>query len=162
MQHPTDHRGFMELALAEAALAPEHGDVPVGAVVVDPGGEVVASNHNRREERQDPTAHAEVLVLSEAARKAGSWRLLGYTLYVTLEPCSMCAGAAVSGRIKRIVYGAADPKAGAVWSPLQHSRRSASQPPVRDRGGGGRRPQRGASQVVLQFQERRQRLNPPL
>lgn len=116
MQHPTDHRGFMELALAEASLAPEHGDVPVGAVVVDPGGEVVASDHNRREERQDPTAHAEVLVLSEAARRAGSWRLLGYTLYVTLEPCSMCAGAAVSGRIKRIVYGAADPKAGAVWS----------------------------------------------
>lgn len=106
----------MELALCEAVLAPEHGDVPVGAVVVDPGGKVVASDHNRREERQDPTAHAEVLVLAEAARKAGSWRLLGHTLYVTLEPCTMCAGAAVSGRIERIVYGAADPKAGAVWS----------------------------------------------
>ena len=116
MQDAKDHTGYMELALAEAALAPEHGDVPVGAVVVDPRGKVVASDHNRREERQDPTAHAEVLVLSQAARKAGSWRLLGYTLYVTLEPCSMCAGAAVSGRIERIVYGAADPKAGAVWS----------------------------------------------
>lgn len=116
MQDATEHASFMDLALAEAALAPEHGDVPVGAVVVDPHGKVVASDHNRREERQDPTAHAEVLVLSEAARRAGSWRLLGYTLYVTLEPCSMCAGAAVSGRIKRIVYGAADPKAGAAWS----------------------------------------------
>jgi tRNA(adenine34) deaminase len=116
MSEETNHSRFMELALREAALAPQHGDVPVGALVVDSHGQVVASDHNRREERQDPTAHAEVLVLSEAACKAGSWRLLGYTLYVTLEPCSMCAGAAVSGRIERIVYGAADPKAGAVWS----------------------------------------------
>ena len=116
MPDPTDYFRFMELALAEAALAPEHGDVPVGAVIVDANGEVVASDHNRREERQDPTAHAEVLVLSEAARRLGSWRLLGHTLYVTLEPCSMCAGAAVSGRIKRVVYGAADPKAGAALS----------------------------------------------
>ncbi len=116
MPDSTDHMRFMEVALAEAALAPEHGDVPVGAVIVDADGEVVASDHNRREERQDPTAHAEVLVLSEAARRLGSWRLLGHTLYVTLEPCSMCAGAAVSGRIRRIVYGAADPKAGAALS----------------------------------------------
>lgn len=111
-----DHRRFMGLALSEAARAPAHGDVPVGAVVIDADGRVVASDHNRREERQDPTAHAEVLVLSEAARHLGSWRLLGHTLYVTLEPCSMCAGAAVSGRIERIVYGAADPKAGAALS----------------------------------------------
>ena len=110
------HQRFMELALAEAVRAPVHGDVPVGAVMVDAEGRVVASDHNRREERQDPTAHAEVLVLSAAARRLGSWRLLGYTLYVTLEPCSMCAGAAVSGRLARIVYGAADPKAGAAWS----------------------------------------------
>ena len=111
-----DHHRYMELALAEAAKAPVHGDVPVGAIVVDSGGRVVAADHNRREERGDPTAHAEVLVLAEAARRVGSWRLLGHTLYVTLEPCSMCAGAAVSGRIDRIVYGAADPKAGAVLS----------------------------------------------
>ena len=111
-----DHGRFMELALRQAALAPLHGDVPVGAVIVDPGGAVVAADHNRREERQDPTAHAEVLVLSQAARQAGSWRLLGHTLYVTLEPCSMCAGAAISGRLERIVYGAADPKAGAALS----------------------------------------------
>ena len=116
MAKSADHLRFMELALAEAAKAPAHGDVPVGAVVVDSTGRVVASDHNRREERGDPTAHAEVLVLAEAARRAGSWRLLGHTLYVTLEPCSMCAGAAVSGRIDRIVYGAADPKAGAVLS----------------------------------------------
>ena len=116
MPDRSDHRRFMELALFEAARAPAHGDVPVGAVVVDAEGRVVASDHNRREERQDPTAHAEVLVLSQAARRLGSWRLLGHTLYVTLEPCSMCAGAAVSGRIERIVYGAADPKAGAVLS----------------------------------------------
>ena len=116
MSYQPDHRRFMELALLEASRAPAHGDVPVGAVVVDSDGRVVASDHNRREERQDPTAHAEVLVLSEAARHVGSWRLLGHTLYVTLEPCSMCAGAAVSGRIERIVYGAADPKAGAVLS----------------------------------------------
>ncbi len=82
----------MELALREAAKAPAHGDVPVGAVIVDSTGSLVAADHNRREERGDPTAHAEVLVLAEAARQAGSWRLLGHTLYVTLEPCSMCAG----------------------------------------------------------------------
>ena len=116
MADPPDHVPFMDLALRQAALAPLHGDVPVGAVIVGPAGRVVAADHNRREERQDPTAHAEVLVLSEAARRAGSWRLLGHTLYVTLEPCSMCAGAAISGRLERIVYGAADPKAGAVLS----------------------------------------------
>ena len=116
MPHPSEHHRYMDLALREAARAPLHGDVPVGAVIVRSDGKVVASDHNRREERQDPTAHAEVLVLSEAARKAGSWRLLGHTLYVTLEPCSMCAGAAISGRIARIVYGAADPKAGAALS----------------------------------------------
>ena len=110
------HRRYMDMALRQAALAPLHGDVPVGAVIVGPDGTVVARDHNRREERQDPTAHAEVLVLSEAARHAGSWRLPGHTLYVTLEPCSMCAGAAVSGRLERIVYAASDPKAGAALS----------------------------------------------
>ena len=106
----------MEAALAEAARAPAHGDVPVGAVLVDPDGQLAAADHNRREELRDPTAHAEMLVLSAAARRAGTWRLDGHTLVVTLEPCAMCAGAAVAARLERIVYGAADLKAGAAWS----------------------------------------------
>ncbi len=116
MPNTPNHRRYMEMALHQAALAPVHGDVPVGAVIVGADGQVVASDHNRREERQDPTAHAEVLVISQAARQTGSWRLLGHTLYATLEPCSMCAGAAVSARLERIVYGAFDPKAGAALS----------------------------------------------
>lgn len=111
-----DAIALMEMALAEARRATEHGDVPVGAVLVDPQGTVVATNHNRREELNDPTAHAEMLVMSEAARRHGSWRLEGHTLVVTLEPCAMCAGAAVNARLERILYGAADPKAGACWS----------------------------------------------
>lgn len=111
-----DFEHLMGLALGEAAKAPGHGDVPVGAVLVDASGQVVAADHNRREELSDPTAHAEMLVLSRAARLAGSWRLDDHTLVVTLEPCAMCAGAAVAARIDRIVYGAADPKAGACWS----------------------------------------------
>ena len=106
----------MAAALNEAAKAPRHGDVPVGAVLVDGAGRLAAADHNRREETQDPTAHAEILVLSEAARRAGSWRLDGHTLVITLEPCAMCAGAAVQARLDRIVYGAADLKAGAAWS----------------------------------------------
>ena len=106
----------MAAALNEAVKAPRHGDVPVGAVLVDGDGRWVAADHNRREETQDPTAHAEILVLSQAARKAGTWRLDGHTLVVTLEPCAMCAGAAVQARLERIVYGAADLKAGAAWS----------------------------------------------
>jgi tRNA(adenine34) deaminase len=106
----------MDAALAEARAATEHDDVPVGAVLVDPDGSVVASDHNRREETKDPTAHAEMRVLSTAAREAGNWRMNGHTLVVTLEPCAMCAGAAVLARLERIVYGAADPKAGAAWS----------------------------------------------
>lgn len=92
------------------------GDVPVGAVLVDRSGEVVAADRNRREELRDPTAHAEMLVLSARAREVGDWRLTGHTLVVTLEPCPMCAGAAVAARLDRIVYGAADLKAGAAWS----------------------------------------------
>ncbi len=107
---------FMRAALDEARLAPVHGDVPVGAVVVDPDGRIVARDHNRREERADPTAHAEILVIASAARAQGNWRLTDHTLYVTLEPCVMCAGAAVWARIGRIVYGAADLKAGGAWS----------------------------------------------
>jgi tRNA(adenine34) deaminase len=106
----------MRRALGLAREAAAGGDVPVGAVLLDATGEVVAEDRNRKEELTDPTAHAEMLVLSSAARSAGSWRLDGHTLVVTLEPCPMCAMAAVWARIERIVYGAADPKAGAAWS----------------------------------------------
>lgn len=106
----------MFLALEEARRAIDHDDVPVGAVLLDPSGAVVARDHNRREQRQDPTAHAEMLVLSAAAQAAETWRLADHSLVVTLEPCSMCAGAAVLARLGTIVYGCADPKAGAAWS----------------------------------------------
>jgi tRNA(adenine34) deaminase len=107
---------WMRLALEQARLATSHGDVPIGAVLVDANGEMVGADHNRREELGDPTAHAELLVMSAAGRARQDWRLESHTLYVTLEPCPMCAGAAVAARLGRIVYGAADPKAGAVWS----------------------------------------------
>lgn len=107
----------MGLALEEAARAPSHDDVPVGAVVLR-DGEVIAARHNERERAGDPTAHAEVLALRDAARTVGTWRLTGTTLVVTLEPCPMCAGALVSARVDRLVFGAADPKAGACGSLL--------------------------------------------
>lgn len=107
---------YMRIALNEAKLAVTHGDVPVGAVVVNADGEIVARDHNRREELSDPTAHAELLAIRAAARSLGDWRLGGHTLYVTLEPCVMCAGAAVWSRLDRIVYAAADLKAGGTWS----------------------------------------------
>jgi tRNA(adenine34) deaminase len=106
----------MRAALAEGRLALEHGDVPVGAVVLSAAGDVIGRGHNEREVRGDPTAHAEVLALREAAVVVGSWRLSGCSLVVTLEPCTMCAGAAVLARVDRVVYGAVDPKAGAVGS----------------------------------------------
>lgn len=105
----------MRDALGEARMALAHGDVPVGAVVVH-NGEIIASRHNERERAGDPTAHAEVLALRDAAARLGRWRLDDCTLYVTLEPCVMCAGALVNARIGRVVYGATDPKAGAVAS----------------------------------------------
>jgi tRNA(adenine34) deaminase len=108
---------FMRLALREAQLATEHEDVPIGAVVAH-GGEVIAAAHNERELRQDPTAHAEIIALREASRAVGSWRVLHAVLYVTLEPCAMCAGAIVLSRIPRVVFGASDPKAGACGSVL--------------------------------------------
>jgi tRNA(adenine34) deaminase len=106
---------FMRLALDEARRAMSHGDVPVGAVLVL-DGEVVASAGNEKELRRDPTAHAEMLCLRMGAERVGDWRLLGSTLYVTLEPCPMCAGALVSARVEGLVYGAADPIAGAALS----------------------------------------------
>jgi tRNA(adenine34) deaminase len=108
---------FMRLALREAEQAPAHEDVPIGAIVVH-DGELLAAARNERELRQDPTAHAEVLALREAARANGHWRLLDAVLYVTLEPCAMCAGALVLARVARVVFGASDPKAGACGSVL--------------------------------------------
>jgi tRNA(adenine34) deaminase len=106
---------FMHRALDEAKQALDHDDVPIGCVVVV-GDEVVASARNERELRGDPTAHAEILALRAAAESRGSWRLADATLYVTLEPCPMCAGAMVLARVKRLVYGPQDPKAGAAYS----------------------------------------------
>ena len=106
----------MRLALDEARAAVAHDDVPVGAVVLGPDGDVLAVGHNEREKHGDPTAHAELLALRRAAERLGTWRLEGCTLVVTLEPCTMCAGATVLARLERVVYGAVDPKAGAVGS----------------------------------------------
>jgi len=106
----------MRLALDQARMASMHGDVPVGAVIIDQAGSVLAAAGNEREIRRDPTAHAEILVLREASRRLRSWRLTGLTLVVTLEPCTMCAGALVLARIERLVFGAFDEKAGAVSS----------------------------------------------
>jgi tRNA(adenine34) deaminase len=106
---------FMRLALREAERAIEHDDVPVGAIVTYEG-EVIAASHNERELRGDPTAHAEVLALREASEKIGNWRLLETVLYITLEPCAMCAGAIVLARVPRVVYATTDPKAGAAGS----------------------------------------------
>ena len=110
----TDEDTMVE-ALAEARLAIEHGDIPVGAVVIV-NGEIVARRHNERELSNDPTAHAEVLALRDAAAAVGQWRLDDATLVVTLEPCPMCAGAAWAARVDRVVFGAYDPKAGATGS----------------------------------------------
>ncbi|MEU5880905.1 tRNA adenosine(34) deaminase TadA [Spirillospora sp. NPDC047279] len=106
----------MRLALAEARLAYEADEIPVGAVVLGPSGEVIGTGHNDRERSADPTGHAEIIALRAAAASLGGWRLSGCTLVVTLEPCTMCAGASVQARVDRVVYGAIDPKAGAVGS----------------------------------------------
>jgi tRNA(adenine34) deaminase len=106
----------MRAALAEAAAAAAEGEVPVGAVILSPAGEVVARGHNRGQAEADPTAHAEIVAIRAAARAAGDWRLDGHTMVVTLEPCTMCAGAIAAARLARLVYGADDPRAGAVGS----------------------------------------------
>ena len=106
----------MRVALAEARAALDSGDVPVGAVILDPSGTVIARGRNRREADGDPTAHAEIVAIRAAARSVGEWRLDGLTLVVTLEPCTMCAGAITAARLGRVVFGAADPRAGAVGS----------------------------------------------
>jgi tRNA(adenine34) deaminase len=107
------HAAWMGLAIEQAEAAQAHDDVPVGAVIVHQG-HVIAARHNERELTGDPVAHAEVLALQDAASEIGSWRLHDCTMYVTLEPCTMCAGAMVNARLERVVYGASDPKAGAV------------------------------------------------
>ena len=106
----------MRAALEEAGAALETGDVPVGAVILDGSGTVIARGRNRREADRDPTAHAEIVAIRAAARSVGDWRLDGMTLVVTLEPCTMCAGAITAARLSRVVFGAADPRAGAVGS----------------------------------------------
>jgi len=114
----------MRAALAEAEAAAEKGEIPIGAVIVR-DGELIAGGHNLRETERDPTAHAEVVAIKRAAERLGAWRLTGTTLYVTIEPCAMCAGALVLARIERLVYGAADPKAGAcgtLWNLVQDPR----------------------------------------
>jgi tRNA(adenine34) deaminase len=118
------HETLMRLALREAERALEAGEVPVGAVIVhhesgDGAGRVIGAAYNQREQLRDPTAHAEMIAITQAAEALGSWRLSGCTLYVTLEPCPMCAGAIVLARMPRLVFGAADPKAGAVVSLYQ-------------------------------------------
>lgn len=110
---------FMGLALDQARLATQNGEVPVGAVIVGPESTLVSSAYNMRETKASPTAHAEILAIEEASKKLGRWRLHDCTLYVTLEPCSMCAGAIVLARFKRVVFGARDPKGGAVFSLYQ-------------------------------------------
>lgn len=112
-----DHE-FMQLALGEARAAAAEDEVPIGAVIVR-SGQVIASAHNQREQLRDPTAHAEMIAITQAAGALGDWRLAACTLYVTLEPCPMCAGATVLARLPRVVYGAADPKAGAAHSLYQ-------------------------------------------
>jgi tRNA(adenine34) deaminase len=110
--HPDEH--YMRMALAEADAAARVKDVPVGAILIDAEGEVIGRGRNRREIDHDPTAHAEIVALREGAVRLGTWRLLDTTLFATLEPCPMCAGALVSARISRVVYGCDDPKAGAL------------------------------------------------
>lgn len=138
----------MRLALQEARRVQRTGDVPVGAVLLDPRGQVVASAGNEREATGDPTAHAEVLVLRRAAAAAGTWRLGGHTLVVTLEPCTMCAGALVLARVERLVFGAYDPQAGAVASLFDVLRDPRLNHRVDVRGG---ILEAGCSRVLLDF-----------
>jgi tRNA(adenine34) deaminase len=127
----TDHE-LMELALAQAALASAHGDIPIGAVIVDGTGTLLAAAHNERESRQDPTAHAEILAIREAARTRGTWRLDGCTIAITMEPCPMCAGAISQSRLDHVVFGAWNEEYGAAGShwDLLRDRRVAHRPQV--------------------------------
>ncbi|MBI5870518.1 MAG: nucleoside deaminase [Actinobacteria bacterium] len=123
MEHAeqSTHEHFMRIALNEARMAAESGEVPVGAVI-ERGGEVIAVAGNEREEKRDPTAHAEMIAIRDAAKNLGGWRLSGCTIYVTIEPCPMCAGAIYQARIERLVYGAPDEKAGATGTLMDITR----------------------------------------
>jgi tRNA(adenine34) deaminase len=118
MSDPKDDERFMHMALNQAREAAQRGEVPVGAVILDENGRVIGRAHNQREQLKDPTAHAEMIAITQASEALSSWRLLGTTLFVTLEPCAMCAGAIVLARVPRVVYGAPDPKAGGAGSVL--------------------------------------------
>jgi tRNA(adenine34) deaminase len=131
-QDPTP---WMQRALALAEAAAEAGEVPVGAVIVDGNGETIAEGENRKERDQDPTAHAEIVALRLAGQRLNSWRLIDCTLYVTLEPCPMCAGAIVQARIGQLVYGASDPKTGAIRSVLNIPDSPASNHKLKVTGG---------------------------
>ena len=144
----------MRVALEQAQRVRDAGDVPVGAVLLDPDGKVVAAAGNEREATTDPTAHAEVVVLRRAAAASGTWRLDGHTLVVTLEPCTMCAGALVLARVERCVFGAYDPKAGAVASLFDVLRDPRLNHRVDVRGG---ILEAECAQVLLDFFERRRR-----
>ena len=154
----TDDDNWMVAALDEAGRALEHDDVPIGCVVVDRDGRELARAHNAREDQRDPTAHAELVAIRGAAGKLGTWRLEGTTVYVTLEPCPMCAGAMVLARVARLVFGATDPKAGATGSlynivqdeRLNH-RLSVS---------GGVRAEESAAMLQSFFREKRDRSRP--
>ncbi|MDF7669034.1 tRNA adenosine(34) deaminase TadA [Lactobacillus sp. ESL0703] len=111
-----DKKKYMQLAFDQAKKAQDLGEVPIGAVVVDPDGQVIGTGYNRRELDQDGTQHAEMMAIRQACQELGSWRLIDCSLFVTLEPCSMCAGAIINSRIKNVFYGALDPKAGAAGS----------------------------------------------
>jgi tRNA(adenine34) deaminase len=115
MEETEQDQRYMKVSIDQAEIARENGDVPVGAVIVH-NGQIIAKAYNQRQQLQDPTAHAEIIALTQAAEAVGSWRLEGCTIYVTLEPCPMCAGALVLARIDRLVYGCDDPKAGACGS----------------------------------------------
>jgi tRNA(adenine34) deaminase len=154
---PAMREALAELAHATGGGPPESEDVPVGAVILDTAGAVVARAHNRRLADGDPTAHAEIVAIRAAARVAGSWRLDGHTLVVTLEPCTMCAGAIAAARISRLVYGAADPKAGAVGS-LWDVLRDRRVPHRTEVVGGVLAPECGA--VLRDFFARRRRSGP--
>jgi tRNA(adenine34) deaminase len=132
---PDEDEKFMALALDEARAAARSGEVPVGAVLVDESGVVLAQDHNRPISAMDPTAHAEILVLRAAAAALGNYRLVGARLYVTLEPCPMCAGALVCARVARLIYGAEDPKAGAAGSVMDLTRHPALNHALEVRGG---------------------------
>lgn len=111
-----DDEKFMRLAIEQARIAGRIGEVPIGAVMTDGAGKVISSGYNLRESQNDPTAHAEIIVIRKAGEECGSWRLEGTSIYVTVEPCVMCMGAIILARIKRLVFGTRDPKAGAVFS----------------------------------------------